>query len=89
MAGPGVTIGSSVLEAVLGAQGLGLLPAGGRLVREAGGGGLAQQGGDNAPDAGQVVAAGGAGPMAVGAVWRLLALVALAGVLTVALAGAG
>jgi hypothetical protein len=39
------------------AQDLGLLPAGGGLVREAGGGGLAQQDGDDAPDARQVIAA--------------------------------
>jgi hypothetical protein len=88
-----VTIRSSLLEAVLGAQGLGLLVAGGRLVRKAGGGGLAQQGGDDAPDARQVVASCGAGPLAVGASWRRSALVALAGVLVlapvVALAGAG
>jgi hypothetical protein len=65
-----------VLEAVLGAQGLGLLPAGGRLVRVAGGGGLAQQGGDDAPDARQV-AASGAGPLAVGTVRRRPALLML------------
>jgi hypothetical protein len=62
-------------------------------MREAGGGGLAQQGGDDAPDARQVVAASGAGPMAVGASWRrpaLLMLVVLPVlVLVVALAGAG
>src|SRR5215218_2959135 len=93
LVGAGVTVGSSVLEAVLGAWGLGLLPAGGRLVREAAGGGLAQQGSDNAPHTRQVVAACGAGLVAVGASWRRLALVALAGVLVlsllVALAGAG
>jgi hypothetical protein len=88
-----VTIRSSALEAVLGAQRLGLLPAGGRLVRVAGGGGLPQQGGDDAPDARQVVAAAGTGPVAVGASWWRSALVALAGVLVlapvVALVGAG
>jgi hypothetical protein len=58
-------------------------------VREARGGRLAQQGGDDAPDAGQVVTAGGAGTLAVGAVrWRSALLVLLA-VLVVALAGAG
>jgi hypothetical protein len=62
-------------------------------VREASGRGLAQQGGDDAPDVGQVVAAGGAGPLAVGAVRRrpalmvLLILPVLA--LLVPLAGAG
>jgi hypothetical protein len=61
MAGPGVTVDPSVLEAVLGTQGLGLVPAGGRLVRVAGGGGLAQQGSDDAPDTGQVVWAPPAG----------------------------
>ena len=82
-----------LLEAVLDAQGLGLLPAGGGLVREAGGGGLAQQGGDDAPDARQLVAAAGAGLLAVGASWGrpalavLLVLALLA--LVVALAGAG
>ena len=67
--------------------------ASGRLVREAGGGGLAQQGGDDAPDARQVVAAGGAWLVAVGTSWRRSALFALAGVQVlapmVALAGAG
>jgi hypothetical protein len=43
-------------------------------VREAGGGGLAQQGDDDAPDARQVIAAGGAGPLSVGASWRRSAL---------------
>jgi hypothetical protein len=62
-------------------------------MREAGVGGLAQQGGDDAPDARQLVAAGSARPMAVGASWRrpallvLLILPFLAPVL--ALAGAG
>jgi hypothetical protein len=73
----GVTIRSSVLEAVLDAQGLGLLAAGGRLVREAGGGGLAQQGSDDAPNARQLVATGGAGPLTVGAVRRRSALTVL------------
>jgi hypothetical protein len=54
-------------------------------VREAGGGGLAQQGGDDAPDARQVIASGGAGPLAVGAAWRPAALVAVAGVFVLAL----
>jgi hypothetical protein len=58
-------------------------------VREAGGGGLAQQGGDDAPDARQLVAASGVGPLAVGVVRRRSALLALAGVLVLALAGAG
>jgi hypothetical protein len=93
MARRGVTVGWVLLEAVLGAQGLGLVPAGGGLVRVAGGGGLAQQRGDDAPDARQVVATGGAGPLAVGAVRRRPALLALAGVLVLALvaalAGAG
>jgi hypothetical protein len=39
-------------------------------MREAGGGGLAQEGGDDASDARQVVAASGAGPLSVGASWR-------------------
>jgi hypothetical protein len=61
-------------------------------VRVAGGGGLAQQCGDDAPDARQVIATGRAGTVAVGAVWRwpalpvLLVLAFLAPVL--ALAGA-
>jgi hypothetical protein len=46
-------------------------------VREAGGGGLAQQRGDDAPDARQIIAAGGAGPVAVGASWRRPALLVL------------
>jgi hypothetical protein len=61
-------------------------------MREAGGGGLAQQGGDDAPDARQVVASGGAGPMAVGAAWQrpaLLVLAVLVLALVVALASAG
>ena len=58
-------------------------------MRNAGGGGLAQQGGDDAPDARQVIAAAGAGPLAVGAVWRRSALLALLAVLVLALAGAG
>jgi hypothetical protein len=60
-------------------------------VREAGGVGLAQQGGD-APDTRQLVAAGGAGPLSVGAVRRRLALavplILLLLALVVALAGA-
>jgi hypothetical protein len=83
-----VTVGH-LLEAVLDAQGLGLLPAGCRLVREAGGGGLAQQGGDDAPDTRQVIACGGAGPLAVGAVRRRAAPLVLLAVLVLALAGAG
>jgi hypothetical protein len=62
-------------------------------VREAGGGGLSKEGGDDAPDAGQIVAAGGAGPLAVGAVRRRPALAALLILpvlaLVVALAGPG
>jgi hypothetical protein len=58
-------------------------------VRVAGGGGLAQQGGDDAPDARLLVAASGVGPLAVGVVRRRSALLALAGVLVLALAGAG
>jgi hypothetical protein len=62
-------------------------------VREAGGGGLAQQASDNAPDARQVVAGSGAGPLAVGAVRRRPALLMLLPVLilapVVALVGAG
>jgi hypothetical protein len=61
-------------------------------VRE-GGGRLAQQRRADAPDARQLVAAGGAGPLAVGAVWRLpvlaMLLVPLVLALVVALAGAG
>jgi hypothetical protein len=88
-----VTIGWAALQAVLGAQGLGLLPAGGGLVGVGGGGGLAEQGSDDAPDARQVVAASGAGPLAVGASWRrpalavLLVLPILALVLALASAG--
>src|SRR5215218_4985223 len=69
VAGPSVTIRHR-LQAVLVAQGFGLGAAGGRLVREAGGGGLAPQRGDDAPAVREVVAAGGAGPPAVGAVGR-------------------
>jgi hypothetical protein len=62
-------------------------------VGEAGGGRLAQQGGVDAPDARQLVAASGAGPLTVGATWRRPALVAVASVLVLApmlaLAGAG
>ena len=55
-------------------------------MRVAGGGGLAQQGGDDAPDGRQVIAASGAGPLAVGVARRREALLA---VLVAALAGAG
>jgi hypothetical protein len=58
-------------------------------VREAGGVGLAQQGRDDAPDAGQFVAASGAGTVAVGAIWRRLTLLAALVVLVLALVGAG
>jgi hypothetical protein len=57
-------------------------------VEEAGGGDLAQQGGDDAPDAHQLIATSVAGPLAVSVSWQPSALVALAGVLVVALAGA-
>ena len=84
----GMTVGSSVLKAVLGA---GPRPSRGRRRprAEAGGGDLAQQADDDAPDTHQLIATSGAGPLAVGAVRRRLVLVALAGVLVVALAGAG
>jgi hypothetical protein len=57
-------------------------------VEEAGGGDLAQQADDDAPDAHQLITTGVAGPLAVGVSWQPSALVALAGVLVVALAGA-
>jgi hypothetical protein len=57
-------------------------------VRVAGSGGLAQQGSDDAPDARQLVAASGAGPLTVGAVWRRPAPVAPLVVLVLALVGA-
>jgi hypothetical protein len=76
---------SDSLQAVLGSQSLGLLPAGGGLVGVGGGGGLAEQGGDDAPDARQVVAASGAGPLSVGAVRRWSALAVLLVVLILAL----
>ena len=58
-----------------------------------GGGGLAEQGGDDAPDTRQLIATGGAWVVAVGAVWRRLALAVLLVVAVLApmlaLAGAG
>jgi hypothetical protein len=61
-------------------------------VREGGGGGLAQQGSDDAPDARQLIAPAGAWVVAVGASRRRPALVVLVLALlalTVALAAAG
>ncbi len=57
-------------------------------MEEAGGGDLAQQADDDAPDAHQLIATSVAGPLAVGVPWQPSALIALAGVLVVALTGA-